>query len=353
MTIDTLRAAIDAEREHNLLIRDLPKALGADAIVTEPGFYRMTAEQYHADPCPQPSLSCSAIKTILERTPRHLFVEHPKLGAMPDGEQEEDDSTPAMVLGTVVHAMLLGAGRDWNIIAADSFRTKAARAERDAALAAGCTPILADKHARALKIATGARASIELIEGGAHALATSLPEIVAIWTEQVDLGDGTVVEIWCRSMMDLCPTEPFRGWWWIGDLKTTAEILKPQDLARKMVTDGYDIQSVFYSRGFQALVPEAIGKTAFRFWFAETSPPFLAIAAGCSGLMENSAHNKVAAGLHIFARCLSRCDWPGYPTEILRLEPPKYLEDQWREREEADPLIAGALNPHREWRNAA
>ena len=28
----------------------------ADGKVTEPGLYRMTAEQYHADPCPEPSL---------------------------------------------------------------------------------------------------------------------------------------------------------------------------------------------------------------------------------------------------------------------------------------------------------
>lgn len=27
----------------------------ADGKVTEPGLYRMTAEQYHADPCPEPA----------------------------------------------------------------------------------------------------------------------------------------------------------------------------------------------------------------------------------------------------------------------------------------------------------
>lgn len=48
-----------------ITIRDIP----ADGIVREPGFYRMTAAQYHADPCIVPSLSSSTIRLMLERTP--------------------------------------------------------------------------------------------------------------------------------------------------------------------------------------------------------------------------------------------------------------------------------------------
>lgn len=331
-----------------LTIRDIP----ADGVVREPGLYRMTAEQYFADPVCEPSLNCGTIKTILERTPRHAFVGHPRLGALPvEGEESEDDSTPAQVLGTVVHAMTLGAGREWQALDFDSFRTKAARTERDSAIRLGFTPILKHRFERAELISAGARRSIELIDGGPHMLATALPEIVCIWTEQVWV-DGETVTIWCRSMMDWCPTEPERGIWNIGDLKTTAEILKPDALARKMVVDGYDIQAAFYSRGFQTVVLEAEGRTTFNFWFAEVLPPFLAARVQCSGLMANSAEQKVIAGLHIWAQCLTRCDWPGYPTDVMRLEPPKYLDDQWRAREEHDPLILAALNPHA-WRKAA
>ena len=109
----------------------------ADGRVAEPGLYRMTAEQYHADPCPEPSLSSSTIKTMLERTPRHAFHDHPRLGGM-----RLESSSAAQTLGSVVHAMVLGAGRQWHVIDADDWRTKAAKAERDAAESVGKVPIL-------------------------------------------------------------------------------------------------------------------------------------------------------------------------------------------------------------------
>ena len=40
----------------------------------------------------------------------------------------------------------------------------------------------------------------------------------------------------------------------------------------------------------------------------------------------------------------------GYGAGLFRLEPPTFLESQWRDREAGDPLIVGALN---NWRNAA
>ncbi len=331
-------------------IRDLP----SDGVVREPGLYRMTAGQYHADPCPEPSLSSSCIRTLLERTPLHAWTAHPKLGAQPvEGEPADDEeSTPAMVLGTVVHSLLLGAGKRWCVLDHDSFRTKAAKLDRDCALSRGDVPILRHRFERASAIAKGGRHAIAQLDGGAHALANNLPEVVAIWKEEIDLGAGEVITVWCRSMMDLCPTAPDRGWWTVGDLKTTAEILRPDALARKMIGDGYDIQAAWYRRGFEALHPFAQGRTAFRFYFVETAPPFLAVAAGCSGMMESSGEQKVMAGLGIWARCLADAHFPGYPTEVLRLEPPTYLENQWREREQADELVRAALNPIA-WRRAA
>jgi len=327
-------------------IRDLP----TDGVVREPGLYRMSAEQYHADPCPTPSLSSSCIRTLLERSPLHAWCAHPKLGAMPaEGEPAEDDEgSPAMTLGTVVHALLLGAGKRWCTIEHDSFRTKVAKLDRDLAISRGEVPILRHRFDKALAIANGGRKSISRLDGGVHVLANSLPEIVAIWREEVQLDIGEPQVVWCRSMMDWCPTEPDGAWWTVGDLKTTAEILRPDALARKIVSDGYDVQSAWYTRGFERLHPFAEGRTVFRFLFVETASPYLAVAASCGGLMESSGEQKVLAGLGIWARCLADAHWPGYPTEVMRLEPPTYLENAWRERESSDPLVLRALHPSSE-----
>lgn len=313
-------------------IRDIPP----DGRVTEPGFYRMTAEQYHACPCPEPSLSSGAIRKMLERTPRHAFCEHPRLGG-----QRDERSSPVMTLGTVVHSLILGAGREFVVIDADSFRTKAAQEQRDAASAAGLTPIIRDQYDKARAMAASASRELSKIPLVSDALVSDRPEIVAIWRE----GD-----IWCRSMMDLCPTAiDAEGWWTIYDLKTTQMALDPNTIARHLVSNGYDVQSAFYSRGLEALLGPA-ARVRFRFLFVESDAPHLCAAFVGSGEMQTTGEQKVIAGISIWQRCIATNDWPGYSTDVLRLEPPKFMETQWADREAGDPLIAGALN---NWREAA
>lgn len=313
-------------------IRDIPP----DGRVTEPGFYRMTAEQYHGDPCPEPSLSSGAIRKMLERTPRHAFCEHPRLGG-----QRDERSSPVMTLGTVVHSLILGAGREFVVIDADSYRTKAAQEQRDAASAAGLTPIIRDQYDKARAMAASASRELSKIPLVSDALVSGRPEIVAIWRE----GD-----IWCRSMMDLCPTAiDAEGWWTIYDLKTTQMALDPNTIARHLISNGYDVQSAFYSRGLEALLGPA-ARVRFRFLFVESDAPHLCAAFVGSGEMQTTGEQKVIAGISIWQRCIATNDWPGYSTDVLRLEPPKFMETQWADREAGDPLIAGALN---NWREAA
>ena len=46
----------------------------------KPGFHAITAAQYHADPCEPLSLSSSTAWTLLNKSPKHAWSEHPKLG---------------------------------------------------------------------------------------------------------------------------------------------------------------------------------------------------------------------------------------------------------------------------------
>ena len=48
-------------------------------------YYDMTTDEYHADPCPEPSLSASIAETIWRESPNHARNEHPRLN--PNFEQ--------------------------------------------------------------------------------------------------------------------------------------------------------------------------------------------------------------------------------------------------------------------------
>ena len=43
------------------------------------GIYNILAEQYHADPCVTASLSSSIAKILIEQSPMHAWMAHPRL----------------------------------------------------------------------------------------------------------------------------------------------------------------------------------------------------------------------------------------------------------------------------------
>lgn len=94
--------------------------------------------KYHAD---RDSLSVSGAKLLL-RSPalfRHR-LDHPEHKDVFD-------------LGSAAHKLVLGVGPDLAVIDADSWRTKAAQEERDAARAAGAIPLLKADHERVVAMA--------------------------------------------------------------------------------------------------------------------------------------------------------------------------------------------------------
>ena len=220
------------------------------------GIHSMTAEEYHADPAPEPSLSASLAKILCDRTPAHARLNHPRLTS-----KLPDKPTPAMDLGTAVHALLLQpdlAEQLIVVVEANSWRTNAAKEERDFAWANGLTPLLPPAFETATQMANAARAQItehteDLFEKG-------LCEQVLIWQD-----DGGV---WCRSRLDWLRID-HRS---IDDLKTTAAGASPVDLSRRALSDGWDIQAAFYLRGLRAIDP-GCGEPDFRFVVLESTPP--------------------------------------------------------------------------------
>src|SRR4051794_11565577 len=86
--------------------------------------------EYFADPCSQPSLTQSIAKLLIDRSPLHAWYSHPKLN--PDFKP--DDSTKFDV-GNIAHKLLLGRGKDIEVLEFSDWRTKNAQLARDIAAA--------------------------------------------------------------------------------------------------------------------------------------------------------------------------------------------------------------------------
>ena len=144
-----------------------------------PNFYAMPADEYHADPCPQPSLSSSIAQILLRESPRKAWFSHPRLN--PQYREEHDGKFD---LGTCAHAVLLenDASRI-TIVEADDWRTKAAKEQRDAARAAGKTPLLARHFADVQAMVEAARKFIAGSEVSEY-WPDSDSELTGIWQER-------------------------------------------------------------------------------------------------------------------------------------------------------------------------
>ncbi len=124
--------------------------------------YGMPADRYHADPAPEPSLSSSIAKVLLEQSPRHAWHQHPRLN--PDMDAGSDP-TRAKEIGTVAHKLILGRGADVETINAQDYKTGVAKETRARAYVEGRAPILAPDPITANNIAAAVRAQIAQIEG--------------------------------------------------------------------------------------------------------------------------------------------------------------------------------------------
>lgn len=223
----------------------------------------VTPAEYLADPCATPSLSSSIAHTIVARSPLHAWSEHPRFG------NQRSDPTTATAEGSLLHRFLLGKGANVAIIHADDFRTKAAREERDQAIASGQLPMLARQyHAIA--------AAAETLRGKLAAFGIELAgesEVAIEWSEPGEHGP-----VLCRGMMDHLIVE--RGA--IYDIKKIRSA-HPRTCARHAVEYGYDIQHAAYTSGFEKLRPELAGRIDMVFVFLELEPPYAVVPARLDG----------------------------------------------------------------------
>lgn len=285
-----------------------------------PGVHRIPEADYHRDPCITPSASSSILKVMDTESPRHAWTRHPRLNPDYEGENKA-----AFDLGTAAHALILGDDVGIEVIDADSFRTKDAKEARDNAYAAGRVPILVEKMAEVRALAEAFKAQLASSELG-NFLENTEPQVTLVWEEAPGL--------LCRALLDWHPDNPHEAVFF-GDLKSTTAGANPHGdgLWRRLNGTGADIQAAHYMRGLTALY----GPNPRRRWIIptiETTPPYALSLCEFSSSAMAQADYRLDHALARWKRCLDTGKWPGYPANVITVEPPPWIESQLMEREE-------------------
>lgn len=296
----------------------------SDALRLNEGIHLNVPEAaYHADPCPEPSLS-SGIARLLLRSPLHAMHAHPRFNLA-----HEDDGSGAADDGTILHKMVLGRGSDVAVIDADDWRTKAAKEARDAAREAGRVPVLAGRYGELEAAADAIHDAIATLPALAAMGGDGQPEATMIWREPKFSG------AWCRARVDWLPDAPTAP---LFDIKTTKLSADPREWQRRIVTT-YCMQASWYLRGARALGRRPAD---FVFLVAECDPPHGIATMACAPSLLAYADAECERALAIWERCMKAGTWPGYPPHTAYVEAPPWLLMQQEERQLREEIMEDA-----------
>lgn len=259
-----------------------------------PGYHRMTAEAYHADPAPQPSLSSSIARILLSESPYKAWYSHPRLN--PAYQERHEDKFD---MGTASHAMLLENDASRIVtVEADDWRTKAAKEAREAARAAGKTALLARHHAAVSKMVDVAKAFIAQSEIAEY-WSQAESEVTATWQEN---------GVWLRCRFDRLANDRRC----IMDYKSTGDAA-PEPFSRQLVRMGYHFQDAFYRRAVRALGGK---EPSFVFLVQSVEAPHECSLHGCDPALREIADLEVQTAIDQWRQCLTSNKWPSHGGRI-------------------------------------
>lgn len=259
----------------------------------------------------RPGLSSSIAKELIARSPRHAWMMHPAFGG------RSKPPTRATDRGAVVHALLLGKGRDFEVLEHEEYRTNQAKADRDAAIAAGKIPLKPKEFTAAGAIALAVKARLAEAHKDDIRIPAALDgesEVAMEWHEQSNSGP-----VLCRGMMDHVWLR--RGL--IIDLKIV-EDASPSAIERSAESYGYAISSCAYVRGLTAVDPAMAGRIKFLFIFAEADPPHALNVVEPDGMFRELGERRWLRAVESWGRCIAHNEWPAYGSGIQQITPPQW-----------------------------
>jgi hypothetical protein len=278
-------------------------------MITAPGIYDISEDEYHGNPAPEPCFSTGVCKDLINKSPKHAWANHPALN--PDFQDERKDT---FSIGTTGHALFLQGICKAYVAEYDSWRTKAAQEAKQEAYDKGLVPLLREQYDRVLEMVAEAKRALRESELGINDLQQEgISERSFFWKEG---------ETWCKVRPD-----------WIAldfsvqiHYKTTSTLANPDTVDRLVLSMGYDIAEAFYRRGVKAVTTKVARSV---FFIQEVSPPYACVPVDISPQWKAMADDKVELGLSIWKQCMKKNEWPGYPTRVCTLDPPAWALAAW------------------------
>ena len=259
---------------------------------TSPGIYDMPASEYHADPCPEPSLSAGMINQILE-APAKCFEFSRRLNQ----DYQEETKQEKFTIGTVSHIMFLEPhlfDQRVMVVQFDDWRTKEAKALRAEAQAAGKTAIIRkhmDQVREAREVFLSHSFTRQAFDGGRF-------EQSIFWRHRT-------TGRWCRARPDFISDRGTH----MNDYKAT-QSANPMNFGKHAYNLGYHRRAAWYMEGAATI----LGVRPDHYWFCsqEVKPPYLTavVELDWQALEAGQAENDLAAS--IFDNCLTTGEWYGY-----------------------------------------
>lgn len=279
------------------------------ALRLAPGIHlNIPSAEYFADPCQQPSLTQSIASVLLDRSPRHAALRHPRLN--PAWKPHEDTK---FNIGNAAHKLLIGRGKELVVVEADDWRTKAAKEARDEAHAAGKVALLAHQHDTAEDMSLAFREQI-----------AAIPECAGAFNEGIG-GEVVIIAeyegVYLRSMVDwmLDTTR-------LSDLKTTGMSASPDRLPYAMADGGWDLQAAMQERILDVLDPQNAGRRHHYFYLQENDDPYEVTVAELPESVMTIGRAKLDRAIQIWKRCIAANNFPGYARVVHQPAYPAYLE---------------------------
>lgn len=261
----------------------------------------MSADAYHADKFNEtPSLSSSIAKILLDQSPMHAWLAHPRLN--PNYVRETDTRFD---LGSASHTMLLEPANASRVVIVDAndWRTNAAKALRDAEQAQGKYPILTHQFANVAAMVKAAREFLATTEL-AGILETGTIESSMFWQSGPTHFRARPDVVSADHRITL-------------DYKTSATA-SPEIFELQIGRMKYDLQAEFYSAGIYALTGV---DTKFIFLVQEITAPFACSLVGLTSAYRAVGQMKLARSIDIWKQCMSTKKWPAYPNTITFADP--------------------------------
>ncbi|MGO5149780.1 PD-(D/E)XK nuclease-like domain-containing protein [Bifidobacterium boum] len=263
--------------------------------ITRPGIYDGIPDaDYHADPIPDGSLSVSRAKALLEEGGPARFRHH---------ELHGRPRTAALDLGSAVHALILGEGKRVVEVAAESWRTKAAREVRDAAHASGQVALLP--------------AEMRLAEDLAGVVYRHPAAVETLAGEREQSMFAHIDGLWLRGRADVMNPG------WTADYKTARDASERGFLAAAH-RFRYYLQAAWYRRLRRELTGDLL---PFRIVAQEKTAPYLVSVWEVDPSYLALGEGEMAQAITLYRQCVETGRWPGYSHDIRPLIPPTWAYD--------------------------